>query len=149
MADINLTQAEADALLAMPKVRVNDEEWAYPGLGGAVSIPLVSEDKRENFLLDIERGRIDLLKGKYQSRGRQVVVLVGLDFGGSPHRNPDGKELACPHLHVYREGYGHKWAVPVPADAFPSMGDLWQTLDHFMRYCHVTQPPRIARGLFA
>jgi hypothetical protein len=149
MADINLTQAEADALIAMEKHRLDDIRWDYPGLGGSISVPLVSPDKRENFLLDVSRGRIDLLKGTYQNRSRQVVVLVRLDFGGQPHRNPDDQEIQSPHLHVYREGYGDKWAVPVPPDRFPDTSDLWQLLQDFMRFCNITEPPFIEKGLFS
>lgn len=105
MPEINLTQPEADALIAMEKHRVDEQEYEYPGLGGSIVVPLVSPDKREGFLLDVSRGRIDLLKGTYQNRARQVVVLVRLDFGGPTHRNPDGVELPCPHLHIYREGF--------------------------------------------
>ncbi len=47
MAEINLTQAEADALIAMAKHRVDGTEWDYPDLGRAVSIPLVSSNRRE------------------------------------------------------------------------------------------------------
>ncbi len=149
MADINLTQAEADALIAMEKHRFDDMRWDYPGLGGSISVPLVSPDKRENFLLDVSRGRIDLLKGTYQNRSRQVVVLVRLDFGGQPHRNPDDQEIHSPHLHVYREGYGDKWAVPVPPERFPDTSDLWQLLQDFMRFCNITEPPFIEKGLFS
>jgi len=148
MADMNLTQAEADALIAMPKHRVNEDTWDYPALGGSICVPLTSPDRRENFLLDISRGRIDLLKGTYQNRARQVVVLLRLDFGGPPHRNPDGKEIACPHLHVYREGFGHKWAAALPGDEFPDVADLWKVLQDFMRYCNITEPPVIRKGLF-
>jgi hypothetical protein len=148
MADITLTQAEADALIAMPKCRVNEDPWDYPGTGGAISIPLVSQDKREGFFLDVSRGRIDFLKGKYQNRGRQVVVLVRLDFGGPPHRNPDDTEVIAPHLHVYREGFADKWAMTVPKDKFPNPADLWRTLEDFMGYCNVIERPNITRGLF-
>ena len=148
MSEINLTQAEANALIASGKCRVDDARHNYPGLGGSISIPLVSSDKRENFLLDISRGRIDLLKGKYQNRSRQVIILVRLDFGGQPHRNPDGEEVPSPHLHIYREGYGDKWAVPVPTDRFPNISDLWQTLGDFMKFCNIVEPPLIDRGLF-
>jgi len=148
MADLNLTQHEADALIAMAKHRVDNTHWNYPDLEGAISIPLASADRRELFVLDLRRGRIDLAKGTYQNRGRQVVVLVRLDFGGSPHRNPDGEEIGSPHLHLYREGYGDKWAVPVPSDRFSNVGNPWQTLDDFMRYCNVVEPPAIQRGLF-
>jgi len=148
MADITLTQAEADALIAIEKHRVNEESYDYPGLGGSICIPLISPDKRENFLLDVSRGRIDLKKGTYQTRARQIVVLVRLDFGGQPHRNPDDAEISSPHLHVYREGYGDKWAMPLPTDSFPNIADLWRTLEDFMRFCNITEPPLIERGLF-
>ncbi len=149
MTEINLTQSEADLLIEMEKYRVDDTLWNYPSLGGSITIPLVSSNKRENFLLDISRGKIDLLKGTYQNRSRQVVVLVRLDFGGQPHRNPDGDEIPSPHLHIYREGYGDKWAMPMPIERFPKIGDLWQTLHDFMNFCHITQPPIIQKGLFS
>jgi hypothetical protein len=145
--DINLTQAEAEALLAMEKRRVDDHAHNYPGLGGDIRIPLTSHDKRENFFLDISRGTISLSKGKYQNRARHVVILARLDFGGAAHRNPDDQEISCPHLHLYREGYGAKWAFPLPAESFTSPEDLWQTLIDFMRYCHIIEPPIIIRGL--
>lgn len=149
MADMNLTQAEADALIAMEKHRVNEDRSDFPMGGQSLILPLQSADRREQFLLDVSRGRIDLLKVKMQSRGRQVVVLVRLDLGGAPHRNPDGEEMLPPHLHVYREGYGDKWATPIPSDRFRSTGDLWMTLEDFMRFCNIIEPPHIERGLFA
>lgn len=149
MADINLTQAEADALIAMEKHRADEQQHRFPTGGEALILLLHSSDKREQFLLDISRGRIDLAKIKMQNRGRQVVVLVRLDLGGAPHRNPDGEEIPCPHLHRYREGYGDKWPFPVPADRFSNIGDAWATLGDFMAYCNITRPPHIERGLFA
>ncbi len=149
MPEINLTQAEADALIGMEKHRVDDETHDYPGMGGSICMSLTSTDKREDFLLDVSRGRIDLKKGTYQNRSRQIVVLVRLDFGGQPHRNPDDVEVASPHLHIYREGFGDKWAFPVPADTFSNISDLWQTLEDFMRYCNITKPPLIRKGLFS
>ena len=147
MAAADLTQPEADALLALEKRRVDATEWDYP-VPGTISIPLVSTDRREPFILDLRRGRIDLAKGAYQNRGRQVVVLARLDFGSAPHRNTDGKEIGSPHLHLYREGFGDKWAFPVPKDRFADMDDRWQTLQDFMRFCNVVEPPDIRRVLF-
>lgn len=149
MSEINLSQDEADALIQMEKHKTNDERWDYPALGGSISIPLTSNNKRENFLLDVSRGKIDLLKGTYQNRSRQVIILVRLDFGGQPHRNPDGEEIPSPHLHIYREEYGDKWAMPVPVDRFPNLPNLWRTLDDFMRFCNIIEPPIIEKGLFS
>ncbi|QQS47286.1 MAG: hypothetical protein IPM66_00995 [Acidobacteriota bacterium] len=148
MAEIVLTQTEADALIAMEKHRVDDMRYDFPMGGESVSIQLQSADRRENFMLDLSRGRIDFLKVKMQNRGRQVVVLVRLDLGGAPHRNPDDEEIPAPHLHIYREGYGDKWAIPVPAEQFRDPDDAWITLEDFLRYCNVTKPPYIEKGLF-
>ncbi len=148
MADFEITQSEADALIAMEKHRSSDERYEFPLGGRSLVIPLQSTDRREQFLLDISRGRIDLGRGKYQNRARQVVVLIRLDFGGSPHRNPDGEEIPSPQLHIYREGFGDKWAIPLPADRFPRIADLRGTLDDFMGFCNITVPPDIERSLF-
>ena len=148
MSESELTQAEADELIAMEKHRTDDKEWDFIVVGGSVSIPLVSADRQQNFLLDMSRGRVDLLRGKYQNRGHQIVILVRLDFGGRPHENPDGEVLPCPHLHLYREGFGDKWAIRVPPDRFGDTSDLWGTLQDFMVYCNITRPPTIRRGLF-
>lgn len=150
MSDINLTQAEADLLIAMEKHRANDDRWEYPDFGGSISIPLVSPDRRENFVLDLYRGRIDLAKGSYQNRSRQVIVLVRLDFGGQPHRNPDGEEVPSPHLHVFREGFGDRWAVAAPPDTFPHAStNTWETLNDFMVFCNITKQPLIQKGLWS
>lgn len=143
MPEYSLPQAAADALIASRKRRVDVREWDYPDLGGAATIPLLSVDRRERFILDLRRSRIDYAKGTYQNRGRQVVVLVRLDFGGRPHRNPDGNRVESPHLHLYREGYGAKWAFPVPGDRFRDVGDPRQTLEDFMDYCNIVDPPYI------
>jgi hypothetical protein len=82
MPEINITQTEANGLIAVPKIRFDDQLYAYPGTGGAISVPLLSEDKRENFLLDVSRGQINLLKGKYQTRARPVDSWIK-DTGGS------------------------------------------------------------------
>lgn len=147
MTDDELTQAEADSLIAVKKIRVDDKTWNYPGLGGSVSIPLTSIDGRERFILDMRRGRIDLAKGSYQNRGRRVVPLVRLCFGGSPHVNLNDEEVESPHLHIYREGYGDKWALPPPDDKFPNLGDQWRTFHNFMRLCNIVTPPNVRREL--
>lgn len=142
-----LTQHEADALLELEKHYQGEERFFFPGLGGAIRIPLYSTDRREEFSLDITRGRIVLEKNTFQSRARKAVILARLDLGGPPHRNPDGEEIACPHLHLYREGYGDKWARILP-DAFVGVDDPWQLLAMFMDFCKVVTKPPIERELF-
>src|SRR6266571_1080517 len=149
MAEINLTQLEANALIAMEKHHIGDTRYSYPLPGELISAPLASPDKREQFLLDVRRGRIDLLKVTHQNRGRAVVVLVRLDLGGPPHRNPDGEEVPCPHLHTYREGFADKWAIAAPVNRYGDTTDLFSTCDAFMRHCNITGPAKMQKGLFS
>lgn len=69
-------------------------------------------------------------------------------LAGPPHRNPDGQEIPCPHLHLYREGFADKWAQAIDPQVFQNPGDLWETLQDFMDFCRVVEPPNIQRGLF-
>jgi hypothetical protein len=148
MSKVELTQVQADELLKLEKQRTTEEQWEFPQLGGHIRIPLLSLDKREQFMLDVSRNQINLERGKYQHRARTCFVLVRLDFGGPPHRNPDDEEVPCPHIHLYREGYGDSWASAIDVSTFPNIGDVNLTLDDFMRYCNISKPPFIGRGLF-
>jgi hypothetical protein len=49
MADLNLTQTEADALIAMEKHRVDDDRHDFPMGGESLVLPLQSLDRREHF----------------------------------------------------------------------------------------------------
>ena len=149
MADINLTQDEADKLMAMEKRAVDKENRDFPGPGDKIAIPLASLDKRESFMLDVTRSQIKLSKATYQNRARTAIILMRLDLAGPPHTNPDGVEIPCPHLHTYREGYGDKWATPAPSSAYTNTADLFATFETFMQQCNVTHPPKIQMGLFS
>lgn len=143
-----LTQSEANALITAEKHRADQLSYNFPMQGQSTTIPLVSSDRREQFMLDLSRGRIDMHKVKIQNRARAVIPLVRLDLGGSLHRNPDGEEIPSPHLHIYREGYGDKWAIRVPINSFTEIENIRVTFDDFLRYCNVTVPPHIEWPLF-
>lgn len=140
-------QTEADLLLAMEKQRLDEREWQIPADGVSLAIPLTSLDRREQFSLDIWRQAIVIAKVRYQHRARKVIILARLDLGGAPHTNPDGAKLPCPHLHLYREGFGDRWAFPLPSE-FTNPKDLWHTLDEFMAFCHIVLPPIFQRSLW-
>jgi hypothetical protein len=148
MGALGLSQREADLLLAAEKHRIDSQKWFYPAPGKKINVPLVGARIKEKFILDISRGKISLYRGNFQNRARQIQILVRLDFGGRPHKNPDGDELPCPHLHIFREGYGVKWAIPVPMSDFPNIHDPWLTLQDFYNFCNITKPPVINKVLF-
>jgi hypothetical protein len=133
----------------MEKHRIDDREWLFSAPGERLAIPLTSIDKREQFMLDVSRGQIKLTKATFQNRARQAIILMRLDLNGPPHRNPDGVEVPCPHLHLYREGYGDKWAIPAEPARYSNTSDLFSTLDVFMGECNITNRPNIQKGLFS
>lgn len=147
MSEIDLAQEVANALIAVRKRSLATDPVVVPP-SGRIEVPLSDLDGREDFQLDVRRARIDLKKGTKQTRTRQTIILVRLDFGGAPHRNPDGEEVKSPHIHLYREGFGDKWAYPLPNDSFSDIEDFWLTLDEFLKFCNVVEPPTFQKGLF-
>jgi len=141
-----LTQDEADALIAMRKRFVNPIVISIPA-GTDQTHELIGDDNREPFLLDLWRGTIRLSKVKYQTRGRKVIVLVRVEVDGAPHTNPDGKMIACPHIHLYREGYEDRWAFSIDQNEFTDPNDIGQTFNDFCRYCNVNPIPRFQEAL--
>jgi len=76
MADLDIGQAEADALLQMEKRFIDDEDWTFPSAGERICLALTSLDKRENFMLDVTRARLKLTKATYQHRVRQAIIFA-------------------------------------------------------------------------
>jgi len=140
----DLSQQEADLLLAMDKRRLSADDVAWPSFGGKAVVPLSSVDGREEFMLDVTKTSFKLSKLTLQNRARTTVILARLEIEGAPHRNPDDVELPCPHIHLYREGYGTKWAFPVPAEHFRDLSNHQTTVEDFMRFCHIVEPPRFS-----
>ena len=142
----DLSQSEADALLEMAKCRVDETLYSFGAI--RLEMHLKSVNSREDFILDIGRGRIDLLKVKFQTRTKQVIILARVDIAGAPHKNQDGTEIPTPHLHRYREGYHDKWAEPLDPVRFRHPDDQWATYLDFLQFCNVTEPPLVQQGLF-
>ena len=148
-----ISQAEADALLALPKIFKGDEPLEF-----SMTTPmdyervLLSNDRREEFILTIERGNRKRARLKYQTRARKIVVLARLDLDGPAHRNPPdsphrpNERLLCPHLHLYREGFEDRIAYPISdipdfIVTNASSGLVW--LEYFLKFCHVGGVPAI------
>ena len=113
---IALTQAEANHLLMLDKVACDAAPKKYPDVGCKMVVSLKSSDGKEDFLLDVTRGENSDTKVSLQTRAREVIVLARLDIG-PPHRNPDRRIVASPHLHLYRKGFAEAWANTISADS--------------------------------
>lgn len=149
-----ITQSEATRLIQMSKIidrQSNINQLSFPQIGMLSTIPLISLNGNEKFLLDINRkGQIKLSKCTYQTRYRTAVVLLRLDIDGPAHPNPmvesvplselepyNGQIIECPHLHIYVEGFMDKWAIPAPVDRFPDTSNLIRTFHNFCSLCNI------------
>lgn len=141
------SQQEADDLLRMEKYYRESAVIKLPAPGEQRNIVFESADGREEFLLDLSRSRIKLSKRTFQNRARVTVILARLDLDGAPHRNPNGDEIPCPHLHIYKEGAGDKWAIRLP-DNFANLNTPADLLDEFMNYCTIVTKPKIQQFVF-
>jgi hypothetical protein len=141
-----LTTAEANRLLEMPKVLVEKGNISFPSCGTLLLLEAKSSEGHEQFLFDVNRkGQIRLTKCTFQERYANAERLVRLDIDGPTHTNPDGEQVPCPHLHVYREGYELKWAVPAPHELIHS--DLVKVFYSFLRFCNVHSIPDVQRPI--
>ncbi len=77
MADLNITQDEADKLMAMQKKTIDQTEWMFPGPADRIVVPLTSLEKRENFLLDVTRYHIKLTKATFQNAPTSSLLFTG------------------------------------------------------------------------
>jgi len=136
-----LSQDEVDYLLSLIKVLIDSKGIKIPVPGESLELQVQGKDDKEKFIIDVNRkGTINVKKCTFQTRHQKSIVLLRLDIAGSPHRNPNGEVIQCPHLHIYREGYGTSWAYPIDDKIFTNVDNLAQALKDFLLYNHVEEP---------
>jgi len=139
---MDLVQLLADELLAMEKEFTTPDPLSL--YSGAKFIrDMMSTNGQELFLLDFYQGTVRLNKITSNHRYARTIILARLDLNGSPHMNPDGQVVYGSHLHLYREGYGDKWASPVDATVFTDPADPVLSLRQFLRFLNVRTIPVI------
>jgi hypothetical protein len=113
---------------------------------------LQSLDRREQFLLTVERGRRRRIRLKYQTRARKVVVLARLELNGPAHWNPPespyrpNERLGGTHVHLYRENFENRSAylIPdVPGLVVRDVGNGVMCLEDFLTFCGIDKWPSI------
>lgn len=139
-----LTQEEAEKLLAMVKVLASQKDIKFPLPGEYLYLDAQSVDGRIKFIIDVNRkGRINVRKCTYQTRFQKTICLLRVDLDGPDHINPDGEIVPCPHIHIYREGYGSSWAYPLSLHIKTNPRDLATTLSDFLEYNNINTRPQI------
>lgn len=153
--DHELTSARIRELIEMRKISVGSNVQ-YLG-NKKISNNLVSEDGKEKFIFDYNKGSV-ALKYTMQCRSGRSLLLMRLDMGGA-HNNPtatnvylDAEDLfhdihkdcvgrvftrGTPHIHMWRPGFRDTWAYP-PPDDFPDCNDHMAVLKWFEKKCNIS-----------
>lgn len=146
-----MEQSTADYLMQLEK-RIVEPYISFPSSSSKLVLNVQSSDGNELFLLDINRaGCIRISRCTLQERYGTTISLLRLDLDESkPHRNPDGVIITGPHIHIYKEGFGDRWAYlldeisPCP---FSNISDLITTFTEFCSYCNIKDIPAIQGSL--
>lgn len=135
-----LSQQEADALIEMLKnIKKVESPFTFPFPGECRKLDLISEDGKQSFIVDVNRkGNINFIKKcTYQGRFQKDIPLLRLDLEGPEHTNPDGELVSGNHMHIYRENFGDRFAIPVPPEIIDP-NDMFKTLIDFLSYFKAT-----------
>ncbi len=148
-----LTQSEADALLKMPKAFVDPDPLDFTQTQPMNYDRLLqSVDRREQFLLTLERGKRQSIRLKFQTRARKVIVLARLDLNGPAHRNPPdspyrpSERIAGAHMHLYQENFEDRIAYEisdVPGFMVRDLSSGVSCFEDFLLFVGVTEKPTI------
>ena len=145
-----LTQEEAEELLKMLK-RCVLKVLNFPSLGKRADFDVTGiNDKSEKFIISVNRKNKEAHKVSFVARYRQGDVrLLSLDLNPSEkHTNPEdcgGEVIEGTHLHIYREGFHDKYAIPFVID---DVG-LENAFITFLQKFNVVEIPKIRTQLTA
>lgn len=135
MAEL-LRQEEADELLKMLK-RCVDASIALPSCGFRKDYDVFAiEQKNEKFIVSINRKCSFVDKVSYVARYRKDnTLLLRLDVAPTAsHKNPPelgGEIIDGTHLHLYREGFEVKYAIPFDVKDINLEKNFFEFLDQF------------------
>ena len=141
--EINLSQAEANQLLAMEKHSATEEVFDYPYHGGSIQVPLQSPDKREQFILQMCREVSSICqKGHIRtgaetlSSSRDWILAVSPTVPIRMILKLLRRSFICTEK---VSAIGGPFLIPPD---FGHPGDPWDTLLDFMKYCNIPNAPR-------
>ena len=108
---MSLTQTQAKTLIEALKEAVRQDQFIWDADTRYDETFIAVEQNGVEFILTLNRNSFEI-----RLHLRTSVDNIGLcRIDAAPyHTNPDGTELRnTPHMHIYREGYGDKWAEPI------------------------------------
>ena len=138
---MGITQLECDHLISLKK---EFEDLVTPVPLGPSPIKwtrtINSIDTHDTFLLDFNRGSMEIRRYTFNKRFRQTIILIRYDNDGR-HTNPDGTQFSGPHVHLYGEEFNDKFAYPVSVIGVDPADDMDIVLKKLLIYCNVKRFP--------
>lgn len=130
-----LTQAQADRLIGIAKEAARSDPLNWQAEKMENELLVAKTDEGLQFILSMKRNPFEI-RLHCRTKDRHIG-LVRLD-NNLYHPNPDGSEIFNqPHLHVFREGFGLRWAEPVDWCDF---NDPYGTLQRFLEVINASFP---------
>lgn len=133
---MEITQAKADEYLKVkkkflfqPRLNLNQPF--------KVTETLVSDEHGDIFKIDLRQGKIELSMVNLNHRANDCIVLCRLDIDDRTHKNPDGKRIIEPHIHLYKEGFGSKFAFPAKDYGFIDFQNPLSNIKKFLDFCNI------------
>ncbi len=112
-------------------------------------IPLISTDGKRDFMLDINKSKINLIQCTLQNRVYTNIVLVRLDIvdKNRTHLNRDREDIIKgSHVHIYKKDGKNYNQAYLLKDFFKEdidESDIELLLKKFYDYCNIIEKPNI------
>lgn len=142
-----ISQLEFEFLMGLNKKFATGQELEIGPAPMKWTREINSLDSHDTFLIDYNRGRIQLLKFTVNKRYRQTICLIRLDSVGR-HTNPDGKVFDGPHIHFYRDGYDDKFAFPIEDAGIKDPTNVENSIKEFLEFCNIRNIPPIQKSTY-
>jgi len=142
-----ITQNEFELLMSLKKSFTRSEEIEIGPAPLKWTREVNSLESHDTFLIDYNRGKIQLLKYTLNKRYKQTVCLIRLDTIGR-HTNPDGEKFDGPHIHLYRDGFDDKFAHPIVSIGINDPTNIENSIKEFLEFCNIRNIPPIQKSTY-
>ncbi|WP_298014080.1 DUF6978 family protein [uncultured Megasphaera sp.] len=139
---MTLTQREADTLREIEKAFINPASVRLPERQEKQIYNLWyrrNDRRKDDMAISAFRGKKNPRKVSFRLLYAQGIMLARIDTQDiTSHTNPDGTRIEPlePHIHIYKEGYGDKFAYPLPTE-FNHTDDIIGLFMDFLAYSNV------------
>lgn len=140
-----LTTKEAEELINTLK-RLVSKKLEIPKMGEfkEYEVKGINNPRFAFYFIINRKVRIDKYKCSYVARDKNTNLnLLRLDIGNVEHKNPDGKRIKGPHLHIYREEYNTTNNIPYAIEFDINDPSLVANCVKFLKEFNVIDYPEI------